>query len=135
VPYNLYFSHTWNYKDAYKELNDLLSAKGDFDFISSFISADHSIHRTDNERKLYETIKNKIKFCDAVILLCGVYPVYSRWINKELIACKEELNKPLIAVQRFGAGPVSFIVKEHADLIVDWNADAIIAAVKSFHKD
>lgn len=73
-----------------------------------------------------------MRFCDVVILMCGVYSTYSRWINKELIACKDELNKPLIAVQRFEAGKTSFIVRENADIIVDWNSDSIVNAVKKY---
>ncbi|TFE27170.1 TIR domain-containing protein [Cohnella luojiensis] len=128
--YNLYISHSWNHNDAHKDLDSLIKGRNDFDYRTYSLSPHHPVNQIKGERKLYETIKNKMKFCDAVIILCGVYPTYSRWINKELIACKDELNKPLIAVQRFDSSHTSFIVKDRADVIVDWNADNLINAIK-----
>ncbi|KIL37374.1 hypothetical protein SD71_01485 [Cohnella kolymensis] len=132
--YNLYLSHAWNDNNAYKELDSLLGSRDDFDYVWNSLSSHHPINKSKDERKLYEAIKNKMKFCDAVILICGVYSTYSRWVNKELIACKDELNKPLIAVERFEADRSSFIVKQNADIIVEWNAEAIINAVKNYAK-
>ncbi|WP_164472760.1 TIR domain-containing protein [Cohnella candidum] len=128
--YKLYLSHTWNHNHSVRELKSFMDAEEAFRYQSYSISPHHPVHAAMEERKLYELIKSKMKFCDAVILLCGVYPSYSRWINKELIACKEELRKPLIAVERYGSAKTSLLVKENADLIVDWNAEAITGAIR-----
>ncbi|TJY41301.1 hypothetical protein E5161_12790 [Cohnella pontilimi] len=127
--YNLYLSCAWNYNSMNKDLHDLLGAREDFRYRSIYLSPQHAVFQTNDERKIYESIRSKIKFCDAVIMLCGVYSNYSRWINKEIIACKDELNIPLIAVQRFDANRTSQVMKENADVIVNWQADEIIAAI------
>lgn len=134
MPLSIYFSHTWNDNRSYEDLTALLAARPDFEYRPYGLSPDHPVHVTANERKLYETIKNKMKFCDAVLLLCGVYSTYSRWVNKELIACKDELHKPLIAVQRYDPRRTSAIVKENADLLVPWYADEIVDAIRKLVK-
>lgn len=128
--YNLYFSHSWNYEDSFTELEALLNSKTDFSYINSFIRDDHPTPIISDERALYENIRNKMKHSQAVLLLCGVYPLHSRWINKEIIACKDEMNKPLIAIEKYDSSHTSFLVKQSADIIVNWNAIEIVNAVK-----
>ncbi|MEK0316635.1 TIR domain-containing protein [Cohnella sp. 56] len=128
--YHLYLSYAWNHNGACDELCELLRRIEQFDPAFTLIAPDHPANRSSDERALYQTIKAKMKFCDVVILLVGGYPDYSRWINKELIACRDGLHKPVIAVQRDALDSASFIIKENADLMVGWDAESIIQAIK-----
>jgi hypothetical protein len=128
--YNLYLSHSWNYNHAYKKLSVLLSSSPDFHYNRYFFTEQDPVGSTRNERELYDAIKLKMKYSHAALLMCGVYSTYSRWVNKEIIICKNEFNKPLIAIEPFDSSRTSAIVKQHADRIVGWNIDTIVNTVK-----
>jgi glutaminase len=127
--YNLYLSHSWNYNHAYKKLNALLGTRQDFSYNDFFVS-ENKKHSRYTERQLYETIRQKMKHCQAILIMCGVYTQYSRWLNKEIILGKDELRKPIIAIQPFEPNRTSLIVKQNADRIVDWNLDLIINTIE-----
>lgn len=48
-------------------------------------------------------ILNRISPCNAV--LAGVYSTYSKWINKEIAICKNEIlnPKPIVAIEPRGS--------------------------------
>lgn len=54
---------------------------------------------------------------------------YSKWINKEVRIAKE-LGKPIVAVQPWGAEKTSQVVKNNADMIVGWNSDSVVGAIR-----
>jgi len=66
-----------------------------------------------------------------VIILAGVYASYSRWIQKE-IRMAQKYNKPIIAVEYWGAERTSVVVKNAADVIVKWNAKSVADAVRKY---
>lgn len=127
--YNLFISHSWAYSDAYSGLVALLNDRPYFDYKNYSVPKDNPIHTTGNDRELYEAIKNKVIFCNVVIILAGVYSSYSKWINKE-IEIAEYFGKPIIAVEPWGSERTSRIVKEHADRIVKWNTESIVGAIR-----
>ncbi|MDG0811229.1 TIR domain-containing protein [Cohnella rhizosphaerae] len=128
-PFHLYLSYAWNDERALDEFRTLLQRER-FKPTISILSPAHSANQADDERALYHAIKTKIKFCDAVVMLGGEYVKYGRWINKELIACRDELRKPVVFVRREKSEPIPFIFKQHADTIVDWDAEAIVSAIR-----
>ncbi|AKB33089.1 hypothetical protein MSSIH_2399 [Methanosarcina siciliae HI350] len=107
----------------------LLNKRPYFDYKNYSVPKDNPIHTTGNDRELYEAIKNKVIFCNVVIILAGVYSSYSKWINKE-IEIAEYFGKPIIAVEPWGSERTSRIVKEHADRIVKWNTESIVGAIR-----
>lgn len=91
---------------------------------------DDPVHsKTDKE--LRAAIDAKIKGCSCVIILAGVYASYSKWINIEIELAKE-YNKPIIAVEYWGAERTSQVVKNAATTIVKWNAKSVAQAVKDY---
>ncbi|HEY0828818.1 MAG TPA: TIR domain-containing protein [Bacilli bacterium] len=129
--YSLYICSSWNHENYYDKLRHLLSAAKDFQFTCHFFEIDGQIDGLlQNDRQLYETIRKKMKYCDIVILLCGVYPIYSKWLNKEIILSKNELHKPLLAIEILEGKKTSLIVKQNADRIVGWNIESIVDAIR-----
>lgn len=128
-PFHLYLSYAWNEGRTLDEFRMLLQRE-QFKPTISILSPTHSANGAEDERALYRVIKTKMKFCDAVVMLGGEYVKYGRWINKELIACRDELRKPVIFVRRDQSEPIPFILEQHADTIVDWDAAAIIGAIR-----
>lgn len=130
--YNLFISHSWTYGDAYDRLMDLIDNRPYFSFKDYSVPKDDPIHNAPNQRLLYEAIKRQISRCHVVIILAGVYATYSKWINHEINISKNEFypSKPILAVQPWGAERTSRVVKENADLIVGWNTESIIEAIR-----
>jgi hypothetical protein len=128
--YNIYLSYSWTHNNFCSQLTSLLSRAENFHFNPYFIRKQDPVHQLPNERQLYEAIRNKMKHCNAVLMMCGVYSTYSKWLNKEIIVSKNELNKPLIAVQPFEASRTSSIVRQHADRIVNWDLTSIVSTIE-----
>lgn len=131
---HIFISHSWAYDKNYNDLINLLNSRGYFNF------KDYSIPKNDRlnirskvnyESILKEKIKEKMKLCQVVLVIAGVYASYSDSIKLEIEAAME-LGKPIIAVRPYGASRVSSIVENMADRFVNWNADSIVCAIREF---
>ena len=74
--------------------------------------------------------KNQMLPTSCVLILAGVYSTYSKWINIEIDLAKS-MDKKIIAVTPWGAEKCSTIVKNSSDVIVNWNTDSIVNAIKT----
>lgn len=130
--YNLFISHSWAYSDSYKRLTNLLRDRKYFTFKDYSVPKDDPIHTQGSNAKLYSAIYEKMKPCSVVIILAGVYATYSKWINNEIRIAKNEFifQKPIIAIEPWGSKKTSSVVKQNADLIVGWNKDSVVSAIK-----
>jgi hypothetical protein len=127
--YNLFISHSWSYSDAYNKLTSLLDNANYFTYKNYSVPKDDPIHNANNDKELYEAIKQQIRYASVVIILAGVYSSYSKWIDKE-IKIAEELGKPILAIEPWASDKTSLKVKNAADKIVKWNTDSIIRAIR-----
>lgn len=127
--YNIFISHSWTYSNAYEKLTELLDEAKYFQYKNYSVPKNDPIHNANNSKELYEAIKNQEKYASVVIILAGVYASYSKWIDKE-IEIAQELGKPILAIEPWGAEKTSLKVKNAADKIVKWNTTSIVAAIK-----
>lgn len=132
MAYNLFISHSWAYSDSYEKLVELLDKKPYFTYNNYSVPKDDPIHTSGTDKELYEAIKNKISYCNVVIILAGVYSSYSKWIDKEIKICKNEFQNPksILAIEPWGSEKTSKKVKDNADEIVKWNTDSIVSAIR-----
>ena len=72
-----------------------------------------------------------MKPCHVVLILAGVYATNSSSIDLEIEAAKE-LKKPIIGIEPWGAEKVSSKVRENADVMVKWNSDSIVDAIRKY---
>ncbi|WP_208452845.1 MULTISPECIES: TIR domain-containing protein [Burkholderia] len=128
--YNLLISHSWKYSDAYDRLVALLKNRGYFDFKNYSVPRIDPIVDAVGDRALERAIRDQMRPCHAVLILGGVYATYSKWINKE-IALAKEFQKPIIGINLFGATNSSTVVQDNADIMVNWNADSIVNAIRT----
>lgn len=130
--YNLFLSHSWSYSDAYEKLISLLNKRPYFSYKNFSVPKDDPIHNAPNSEELYDAIKRKISPCHTIVILAGVYSSYSKWIEKEIRISNREFStpKPIIGVKPWGNTNVSRIVSDNADLIVGWNSESIISAIR-----
>ena len=101
------------------------------DIYNHSVPKNDPIHTNGTDKQLSDAIEAKVKGCSCIIILAGVYATYSKWINKEIEMAKK-YNKPIIAVQPWGAERTSSIVKNAADVIVGWNAKSVANAVRNY---
>ncbi|NHN33236.1 TIR domain-containing protein [Paenibacillus agricola] len=130
--YKLYFSHGWNHQNTFEEVTALLIDKKEFNFSPSYVP-DQEMYNHLSENDMYQMIRNKVKFCDMVILMCGVYNIqsFSRWINKEIICAKGEFSKPIIGIHRSPDLKLSIVERQNADMILEWDVDKLISTIQS----
>ena len=130
--YHIFISHSWTYSDAYEKLIALLSKDSDFSYSNYSVPKDDPIQTSGTDEELYAAIKEQISHASVVLILAGVYSSYSKWIDKEIKIAKEEFmaEKPIIAIQPWGAEKTSKKVKDAATKIVNWNSKSIITAIK-----
>lgn len=130
--YNIFISHSWTYGDAYDKLVKMLDNEPRFSYRNYSVPKDSPIHNAPNEGALLEAIKERMQFCDVIVILAGVYSSYSKWINKEIQLANKGFTKPkpIVAVQPWGSERTSQIVKDNAHKIVGWNASPIVSAIR-----
>lgn len=127
---NLFISHSWAYRDAYDRMCELLSAAPRFSYRNYSVPKNDPIHNASNVQELYKAIKQKMIFCEVVVIMAGVYSSYSKWIQREIQIAKKDFDKPIVAVKPWGNTQVSTIVKDNADRLVGWNTSSIIGAIR-----
>ena len=127
---NLFISHSWTYTNAYDGLVKLLDGASNFQYSNYSVPKDDPIHNASNKSELYEAIKNKIIFCDVVIIMAGKYATFSKWINEEIKISKNVYSKPIVAVKPWASTQVSSVVSNSADKLVGWNTSSIVSAIR-----
>lgn len=128
--YKLFISHSWTYHDHFEKLSEQLSSISGFEFLDHSVPKDDPLDaRTDPE--LRGKLKKKIKGTSAVVIISGMYAAHSDWIDAE-IGIAQEWGKPIIAVRPAGNSRMPTRVREAADEVVDWDAYAIVRALKKF---
>ena len=131
MAYNLFISHSWTYSDAYEGLIALLDAKPYFIYRNYSVPKNDPIHNASNNYQLKEAIRKQMQPASCVLILAGVYATYSKWINIEIELAKS-IGKKIIAIQPWGAERTSLVVTNAADLIVGWNTDSIVKAIRGY---
>lgn len=127
--YNIFISHSWSYSSQYQKLINLLKKDYSFQYKNYSVPQNDPIHNAKNQVSLKKAIQKQMKPASCIIILAGVYATYSKWINIEVNLAKS-MNKRIIAVRYRGAKKISKVVKDNADIIVGWNSNSIIKAVK-----
>lgn len=128
--YRIFISHSWAYSAHYDKIEEFLTQEG-VSYYNHSVPKDDPIHTNGTDKQLRAAIDAKIRGCSCVIILAGVYASYSKWINIE-IELAQQYNKPIIAVQPWGAERTSAVVKKAATTIVGWNAKSVANAVKTY---
>lgn len=130
--HNIFISHSWKYSNAYNDLVNLLNNRNYFEYRNYSVPMNDPIHTNGTQRELRQALTNKISPSGIVIILAGVYSTHSKWIDEEIeIAKRGFLNpKPILAIRPWAAKRISTKVQYSADLIVGWNTESIISAIR-----
>ena len=130
--HNIFISHSWAYGDTYDRLKAMLDNHSTFSYSDYSVPKSNPIHRAGTDQELLAAIKERMQFCNVVVLLAGVYSTYSKWINKEIRLAHSGFSSPksILAVRPQGGQRTSQIVTENADLIVSWSTNSVVDAIR-----
>ena len=130
--FSLFISHSWDYEYVLEDLEALLNGRGYF-----------PIELTQEEKLLpfnsnlawaiQANITKKLEKSDAVLAVSGIYDTHREWMLWEIDKAKE-LGLTVIGVVPKGQKKISPDVGEKTDMIVPWNADNIIEAIRKYSK-
>lgn len=129
--YRLFISHSWKHEKAYIKIKEFLDKESNFFYYDHSVPKNDPIHTNGTDKQLKQAIDAKVKGTSCVLIITGVYANYSKWILKEIEMAKK-YNKPIIAVDPWGAQRTSLIVKNNSKVIVKWNGNSIINAIKQY---
>lgn len=133
-PYHIFISHAWKYGDEYERLVSLLSNASNFLYSNFSAPIDKPLQNLDSTdvstvAQINEAIIRKIKPCNCVLVISGMYYNHRRWMKYELDVAKK-LNKPIIAIVPRGAEKTPLDVYAVANELVSWNTDSIVSAIR-----
>ena len=128
--YHILISHSWDYNTDYATIKEWL------DNATYFTWTDYSVPLTkpldvNSERELKDKLRNRIALCSCVIILSGMYFSYSEWMDFE-IDTAIALGKPIIGVKPRGQERIPSKVSNNADIMVGWNSNSVVQAVRNF---
>ena len=125
--YNLFISHAWKYDYQYQTVIDWLE-KSDLKYYNYSVPEEDPLH-SGSKSQLKIDLTNQIKPASCVIIIAGMYDVYSEWIQYEINEALR-MGKYIIGIRPWGAQKMPLIVQTYADEIIGWNSDSLIKAIK-----
>lgn len=79
--------------------------------------------------QLQEALKDQIRPVSCVLVIGGMYVAHSDWLQFEIDFAKG-LKKPIIGIQPWAAERMPTAVTNASNLIVGWNTDSIVQAIR-----
>ena len=125
--YNLFISHAWKYDYQYQTVIDWLK-KSDLKYYNYSVPEEDPLH-SGSKSQLKIDLTNQIKPASCVIIIAGMYDVYSEWIQYEINEALR-MGKYIIGIRPWGAQKMPLIVQTYADEIIGWNSDSLIKSIK-----
>ena len=89
--YRLLISHSWKYSTQYDTILEWLNTASNFKWSNHSVSADNPFN-TKTKTALKEQLTQQIRGCNAIIVVSGMYTLYSEWIDYEINEASEEQN-------------------------------------------
>lgn len=101
------------------------------DFHDLSASEEHPLHYGDDHDRLVRLLAERIRKCDAVLLLAGMYSSYSYWIEVEATLARH-YNKPILAVAPHGQKRLSSVATEASPFQpIRWRGESVRNAILS----
>lgn len=127
--YNIFISHSWEYDDHYRGIEDLLNRVPSLDWQNHSVPKSKQLDtKTDGELK--EELRKRMRNASVVLTSAGMYTsdAYSKWIPIEHDIA-EELGKPVIAVKPEGQEKIPADIKEASDELAGWDRASVVEAI------
>jgi MTH538 TIR-like domain (DUF1863) len=127
--HNLFVSHRHEDDARIEDLRQLLSTK-DVEIRDSSITTEKFNQATDEAYIKSGILGPRIDWAGTVVVIVTAETKNSPWVDWE-IECAEKKGKRIVGVWAHGSADADLpdALKRHADAVVGWNADSIIAAI------
>ena len=130
--YHYFVSHPWTHSDEYETIRGWLKDAALFRCSDCSIPVDKALDaRTKQELK--ERITSRIRLCNVVIILSGMYVAYREWIQYEIDEAIR-MDKPIIGLIPRGQERIPQYVIDSEATMVHWNSDSLIGAIRKVAK-
>ena len=126
----LFISHAWQYEQAYLTLENWFNAAPNFSWKNCSIPSTHALPDK-TTAGLAAGITRQMNPAQGVLIIAGMYAAHSGWIDYE-IAEARRMNKTIIGIRPWGQERMPVKVQETADIMVNWNSQSIIDAVRTY---
>ena len=126
--YKLFISHYFKENDEYKRLIELLDDNISIQYSCSSIPVSYK-YRSLSKMQLEDQLRIQIKSSHCFLALDGVYLASPEWVEYELKVAGK-LGIPIIGIKQMKSKDISPIISGYAKIIIGWNIDALVAAIK-----
>lgn len=127
--YDIFISHAWTYNADYYKLVSFLGQARNFKWRNYSVPS-HDPADANSTRKLEEALRRQMRPANAILIISGMYAAYRDWIQFE-IDYAEELAKPIIGIQPWGAKRTPRVVSDAANVMVGWQTSSIVDAIRA----
>ena len=128
--YRLLIRHSWHYESQYSTIVTWLNNTSYFKWSNHSVSADRPLNTKTNQQ-LREELSQQIRGCNAVIVVAGMYTLYSEWINYEIDEALR-MKKPIIGIKPWGNQRIPEKIQQNATVLVGWNSSSLVSAVRNY---
>ena len=126
----LFISHAWSYSYHYHKVVEWLDDASNFNWKNCSVPS-HDALPDKTSKGLSAGMTRQIAPAQGVIILAGMYAAHSAWIDYE-INDAVRLGKVIIGVRPWGQERVPVKVQEAANVMVGWNSNSVIQAVRDY---
>lgn len=130
--YDLFISHAWRYGGDYERLVSLLRSAPNFQWRNYSVPEHDPKIDPDTpvgKKVLLEELRKQIRPVNCVLIISGMYVVYSEWIEAE-INIAQRFNKPIIGIKPRGQERIPYVVQQAAIEMVGWMTDSVVAGIR-----
>lgn len=128
MPKRLFISHSWSYSERYVSMLNLLNSRPYFNFINYSVPETKAFGPMANAQ-MKEQLRSQIRPAQCVIIIGGMWTNHSDWIQFEMDFASS-IGKPILGVRPRSAKVMPQAVVNISNLMVNWNADSIVAGIR-----
>ena len=126
----LFISHAWQYEQAYLTLESWFDAAPNFSWKNCSVPSTHALPDKTTVG-LAAGITRQMNPAQGVLIIAGMYAAHSGWIDYEISEARR-MNKTIIGIRPWGQERLPVKVQEAARVMVNWNSQSVIDAVRLY---
>lgn len=139
IQIHVFISHAWSYSGHYDTLADWIFnnnwsvGQASLNFRNFSVPKNDPILDANNDTQLRTALYNQISRSHVIVIPTGMYANYSKWIQKEIDGAGV-YEKPILAINPWGAQRTSSVVSNAAQKSVGWNKNSVIGGIWELYK-
>ena len=130
--YKIFISHCWDYDEVLQNLKNLLNSRGYFPAAYTQVEKSHPINSY-YAPAIKAQITRRLEDSDIVLAIAGLYASHSDWMIW-VMENANEFGLKVVGVIPWGQERISQEVYKRSIVDVRWNADSIVAAIRTYSK-